>query len=48
MCRKTWSLFSSFLKKIDIFSVGIRFNIEKENEFGTPLGGLVFLCYFVA
>ena len=41
MCRKTWSLFSCFLKKIDIFSVGIRFNIEKEKArviYMTPQG----------
>ena len=46
MCKKLSSYLSDFFRKIDIFSVGVRFNIEKEEEFGTMLGGFVFLCYF--
>ena len=38
----------SILKKIDIFSVGVGFNIRQEEEFGTILGGLVFIVYLVA
>ena len=48
MCGEVCSFISSLLKKMDIFKVGVKFNIEKENEYGTPFGGIIFLCYFVA
>lgn len=38
----------SILKKFDIFSVGVCFNISQEEEFETILGGLVFIVYLVA
>ena len=42
------NVLGSLLKKIDIFSVGVGFNIKQNEEFGTILGGLVFICYLVA
>ena len=42
------NVLSSLLKKIDIFSVGVGLNIKQNEEFGTILGGLVFICYLVA
>ena len=48
MCGEVCSFISSLLKKMDIFKVWVKFNIEKENEYGNPFGGIIFLCYFVA
>ena len=48
MDNKKENIVSSFIKKIDIFSVGVGFNIEQEEQFGTILGGLVFILYLAA
>lgn len=45
MCGKVASIFSDLIKKADIFSVGVGFNIHNEDAYSTILGGLVFIGY---
>jgi len=38
---------ANLLKKIDYFGVKVAFRIENQDDYGSALGGFLFLIYFI-